>query len=398
MAAPPLVAQPQPNSSEPDSNVDKPNSNVSEPEWSPWTPAGDRCMRRRPRVPGLNNRWGEWLWYPHWNQYIRFNPVVNGTDVESFEEEFQFRLIDGNPVSVTSPDPHTEQTGHTEPPNIKSEENAVRTKDQGSTIIDESDDLIMFDPEDVGQQGVDIERSGMKTERDEGSSKGSAATPSMHSNITRHQEFIGEQHRASSAITSVKPALTTSPSSVPVASVVSTSGRAVAILSSAADISTAVATWGFGAVMGGLSYANMRAARKTAEASMRSARAAERSAAAAENSAQAGMRSALATEESLTLMQKEFEATNQDNGGRSPSPDNGGSGAGLQNSGGSRFPYSTDRNADSIGQITNSQHLSAPGSVLSDSRATRQSGSPKASIQRENRRGNAGEKGTRITA
>ncbi|KAJ4210651.1 hypothetical protein NW759_013193 [Fusarium solani] len=298
------------------------------PAWSDWTLVCDGWMRRRSRVPGMNSHWGKWYLNRSHNQHFRFNPASNRTHIETAKQEFQFHWNDRNPVSVTSRDCDAGRTSAAEPWHSRSEPDMRKTRDPRSTIIDESDDLIVFDSDEMGQQTVDIERSGMEAERDERDSEESAAALSeldlKHRNITRYHKLKGRRHRASSSIASDKSALA-SFSGVSAASAASTSDHAVTTSSLATEMATTVAAWIFGTIMTGVGVGTMRATQKTADSGTRSAVAGESSAlssrkraAAAEKSARAATKSARAAENGVAVMQKQLEVMIQDKRGPPP--------------------------------------------------------------------------------
>ncbi|KAJ4180401.1 hypothetical protein NW767_014406 [Fusarium falciforme] len=295
--------------------------------WSDCIPVRGGWMRRRPRVPGLNDHRGKWYLNRGYNQHFRFNPVSNGTHMETATEELQFHWNDRNPASVTSRDCDAGRTSAAESPHGHSERVIRKTGDQGLTMVDEADDLSVFDPYERRQQAVEIERSGMEAERDERYSEESTAALSelnpKHRNITRYHKFKGQHHRTSSAITSDKSALA-SFSDVS-ASVASTSDHVVTTSSSATETATTVATWIFGTIMAGVGVGIMRVTQKIVDAGTRSvvvgessALSSRKSAAAAEESARAATKSAQAAENGVAVMQKQLEVMIQDKHGPPP--------------------------------------------------------------------------------
>ncbi|KAL6354218.1 hypothetical protein LRP88_12552 [Fusarium phalaenopsidis] len=408
--------------------ADSPESDTiaRKPGWSDWTPVRGGWMRRRPRVPGMNGHWGKWYLNRSYNQHFRFNPESNGTHIETAKEEFQFHWNDRNPVSATSQDCDAGRTSAAEPWHSCSEPDMRKTRDPRSTIIDEPDDLIVFNPDEMGQQTMGVERSGMEAELDERYSEESTAALSKrkpkHRHIARHHKFTGRHYRTSSAMTSDKSALA-SFSGVPAVSVASTSDHAVTTSSSATETATTVATWIFGTIMAGVGVGTMRATQKTADAGTRSAVAGEssalssrKSAAAAEESARAATKSARAAENGVAVMQKQLEVMIQDKWGSplagnssvGPPADNSGSGTGFVEARSPDVEITREQQAarsvstptppapgaaltsapqkassshqdDAIGQKVNaficqgddSQHISASGSNLGSRRAIR---------------------------
>ncbi|RSL63830.1 hypothetical protein CEP53_004294 [Fusarium sp. AF-6] len=286
-----------------------------------------------PSKPGPNpmNRYGV-TGHPYkvagYGEGRRFNPAADGTHIETATEEFQFHWDDPNQTSVI---PQDHDAGRTNTPGWWGGGPKQYAENQGSKIIGEPGNLLVFDPDEVGQQAVDVERSGMETECDERDFEQPTAAPSKSDrkrrNITRHKKPRGQRHGTSSAKSAVGSFAS---------SVASTSDHAVTTSSSAAETANTTATWIFGTIMAGIGYGAMRAAQKSAEASMRSAvavessalssrrsataayrsaEAGERSAQAAEESAQAGRESAWAAENGVAVMQRQLEFMIQDRRG-----------------------------------------------------------------------------------
>ncbi|RSM02965.1 hypothetical protein CDV31_010706 [Fusarium ambrosium] len=342
-----------------------------EPVWSDWTPVQGGWIRRRPTVPGMNDHWGEWCLNWSHNQYFRFNPAADGTHIETATEEFQFHWDDPNQASVIPQDHDAGQTSASrwwhwwgsDPKQYTGDDDTGQASapgwwgggpkqyvgDQGSKIIGEPGNLLVFDPDEVGQQAVDVERSGMETERDERDFEQPTAAPSKSDrkrrNITRHKKPRGQRHGTSSAKSAVGSFAS---------SVASTSDHAVTTSSSATETANTTATWIFGTIMAGIGYGAMRAAQKSAEASMRSAvavessalssrrsataayrsaEAGERSAQAAEESAQAGRESAWAAENGVAVMQRQLEFMIQDRRGPPPRAGSSSGGSPTNNDG-----------------------------------------------------------------
>lgn len=61
--------------------------------WSDWVCA-DRCLgyaRRRWRIPGLNDHWGDWHLDDIWGELIRIDPTSDGARIETQSQEWDFR-------------------------------------------------------------------------------------------------------------------------------------------------------------------------------------------------------------------------------------------------------------------------------------------------------------------
>lgn len=229
------------------------------PGWSDWTPVRGGWMRRRPRVPGLNGHWGKWYLNRSYNQHFRFNPASNGTHIETATEEIQFFYDVRNPVSITSQDYDAERTSDAESLHGVSEQDIMKTRDQGSAMIDEADDSIVFDPY---KTAADIRRSDMGAEHGERFSEESTAALSevnpKHRTRSGFHRFKSSQHRTFSAMASRK-SVSASFSVGSAASVASASDHAVTTSSSATETTTTVATWIFGTIMAGVGVGTMRA-------------------------------------------------------------------------------------------------------------------------------------------
>ncbi|KAM5341216.1 hypothetical protein ACJ41O_015325 [Fusarium nematophilum] len=331
--------------------------------WGDWAQINGGYMRRRRRIHGLNDHWGNWSWDPNWNQHFRLNPVANGTQVETTDDEFEFiwrtdeldtvtsryQPSGGRPESDVAHERDTEQPRAAEESGNDFEQDTVEARPdrkacQGSTSIHESDGNIVSRPADLNQQAANPERSALETEHDGGGYEESTVVASdqepVQSNVVSHQVDMEQQaviadsearrpstiaHLGKLATKSVSSAISSGMSASAfisgrsAASVAPSLGEAAhkVTATAASETSNAVAAWIFGTATLGVAGVTAHATRKTADASMRSARAGEvnarastRSAMAAEESARAGARSALAAEQGVAFMHKQFEVMN----------------------------------------------------------------------------------------
>ncbi|KAF4468809.1 hypothetical protein FALBO_4299 [Fusarium albosuccineum] len=316
-----------------------------EHEWSNWIRVKGGHMRRRRRIPGLNDHWGDWTWDEAWGQLMRFNPISHGIQIETRSVEFQFswrrriwkrkRMV-RRPIRLDTEEPQTHEELDTDFWLETLKTKLDQRGDRGSTIIHESDGNAVSHPEGMGQRKVDREQDVAEAEHDGRDYKESVVPPDhdpMHSNVAPDLQKIDQKIDAvgsadepslsvnylskpaksvSSAIASIKSALISIPSKF--ATPITSSSSHAVTASTANETSNTIAAWIFGVATVGVAGVTAHATRKTADASMRSAHAGEvsarastRSAMAAEESARAGMRSAVAAENSVSLMKKQLD-------------------------------------------------------------------------------------------
>ncbi|KAJ3520909.1 hypothetical protein NM208_g13525 [Fusarium decemcellulare] len=171
-----------------------------EHDWSNWIRVKGGYMRRRRGIPNPNDHCADWTRDGARSQRIRPNPIAHGMQIETANEEFQFkrrvwkqkRMV-RRPIRLDMEELQTDEESDICFALETLKTQSDRRDDQDSTIVYKFDGTAVSHPEDMDQREVDLERGVAEAGHDGESVVVPSDHDPMHSNVTSDLQKIDQK-------------------------------------------------------------------------------------------------------------------------------------------------------------------------------------------------------------